>query len=185
MRREPLIHPDIAEVVLTEDEIRTSVAHLGKRITDDYLGRDVLLVGVLRGAFMFMSDLARAIHAPVELDLMAVSSYGSSTRSSGVVRFLKDLDTDIVGRHVLIVEDIVDSGLTLSYLLRALRSREPASLEVCALLTKPANQQVTLDIRYHGFAISPEFVVGYGLDHRQRYRNLPYVGTLTPQAYEE
>jgi hypoxanthine phosphoribosyltransferase len=178
-------HPDIDQVILTEDEIQTTVAHLGKRISDDYADKELLLVGVLRGAFVFMSDLARQIELPLELDFMAVSSYGSSTRSSGVVRFIKDLDTDIEGRHVLIVEDIIDSGLTLKYLMRALRSRDPASLEVCALITKPAKQKVPLDLAYHGFAIEPPFVVGYGLDYRQRYRNLPFVGTLRPEVHEE
>lgn len=180
-----MIHPAIEDVVLTEDDIQTTVAHLGKRITDDYAGKDLLLVGVLRGAFVFMSDLARQIQLPLELDFMAVSSYGSSTRSSGVVRFIKDLDTDIEGRHVLIIEDIIDSGLTLKYLMRALRSRDPASLEVCALITKPAKQKVPLDLAYHGFAIEPPFVVGYGLDYQQRYRNLPFVGTLTADAQKE
>lgn len=174
------IHPDIDKVILTEDEIQTAVRHIGKRITDDHANDTPLLVGVLRGAYTFMADLARQIEAPVELDFMAVSSYGSETRSSGIVRFLKDLDTDISGRHVILVEDIVDSGLTLSYLTRALHGRGPASLEVAALITKPAKQKVPLDIRYHGFAIDPPFVVGYGLDHHQRYRNLPYVGTLAP-----
>ena len=175
-----VLHPDVAEVVLTEDDIQTTVLHLGKRIADDYHGRTPLLVGILRGAFMFMADLCRAIEAPVELDFMAVSSYGSSTRSSGIVRFLKDLDTDIAGRDVILVEDIVDSGLTLSYLSRALAGRNPASLEVAALITKPAKQRVPLEIRYHGFAIDPPFVIGYGLDYQQKYRNLPYVGTLAP-----
>lgn len=171
-------HPDIAEVILTEDDIRSAVLRIGRRISDDHERSRPLLVGILRGAYTFMADLGRAIEAPVELDFMAVSSYGSATRSSGIVRFLKDLDTDIAGRHVILVEDIVDSGLTLSYLTRALAGRGPASLDVAALITKPAKQRVPLDIKYHGFAIDPPFVVGYGLDFHQRYRNLPYVGTL-------
>lgn len=179
------LHPDIDKVLITEDEIQTKVAEMGKRISDDYRDKDLLLIGVLKGAFVLMADIARAISVPAEFDFMAVSSYGSSTRTSGIVRILKDLDLDVRGRNVLIIEDIVDSGLTLSYLLRNLRGREPASLEICALLTKPEVQEVTLDIRYHGFAIPPAFVVGYGLDYRQRYRNLPYVGTLKPHVYDE
>ena len=179
------IHPDIDEILVTEDEIQTRVAELGKRISDDYRERDVLLIGVLKGAFVLMADIARAMSIPAEFDFMAVSSYGSSTKTSGIVRILKDLDLDIRGRDILIIEDIVDSGLTLSYLLRNLRGREPKSLEICALLTKPEVQEVELDIAYHGFAIPPTFVVGYGLDYRQRYRNLSYVGTLKPHVYQE
>lgn len=179
------INPDIDEILVTEDEIQTKVAELGKRISDDYRGEDLLLVGVLKGAFVLMADIARAMSIPAEFDFMAVSSYGSSTKTSGIVRILKDLDLDIRGRNILIIEDIVDSGLTLSYLLRNLRGREPASLEICALLTKPEVQEVELDIKYHGFAIPPTFVVGYGLDYAQRYRNLPYIGTLKPHVYAE
>ena len=179
------VNLDVESVVLTEDEIQAKVAELGKRISEDYRGDDLLLVGVLKGAFVMMADLSRAITIPAEFDFMAVSSYGSSTRTSGVVRILKDLDLDIGDRNVVIVEAIVDSGLTLSYLLSNLRGRRPRSLEICALMTKPDDQEVSLDIRYHGFAMPPQFVVGYGLDYRQRYRNLPYVGTLKPHAYEE
>jgi hypoxanthine phosphoribosyltransferase len=179
------LNPDIEQIILTEDEIQTKVAQLGKQISEDYRDDDLLLVGVLKGAFVLMADIARAISVPAEFDFMAVSSYGSSTRTSGVVRILKDLDLDIQNRKILIIEDIVDSGLTLSYLLRNLKGRRPRSLEICALLTKPDVQEVTLDIRYHGFAIPPTFVVGYGLDYRQRYRNLPYVGTLKPHVYDE
>jgi hypoxanthine phosphoribosyltransferase len=179
------LNDDIAEVLLTEDEIQGKVAELGKQISEDYRGRDLLLVGVLKGAFMLMSDLARHITIPLELDFMAVSSYGSSTKTSGIVRILKDLDLDIGGRHVLVVEDIIDSGLTLSYLMKNLRSRGPASLEVCALLSKPAVQQVDLAVRYHGFALPPVFVVGYGLDYNERYRNLPYIGTLKPHLVQD
>jgi hypoxanthine phosphoribosyltransferase len=179
------INPDIEQVILTEDEIQTHVAEMGKRISDDYRDDDLLLVGVLKGAFVMMADIARAISIPAEFDFMAVSSYGSSTRTSGIVRILKDLDLELQGRNVLIIEDIVDSGLTLSYLLKNLKGRKPKTLEICALMTKPEVQEVTLDIRYHGFAIPPAFVVGYGLDYHQRYRNLPYVGTLKPHVYEE
>jgi len=179
------INPDIASIVLTEDDIQTRVAQMGKQISEDYRGEDLLLIGVLKGAFVLMADIARAMSIPAEFDFMAVSSYGSSTRTSGIVRILKDLDMDLAGRNVLIIEDIVDSGLTLSYLLKNIKGRKPRSLEICALMTKPDVQEVSLDIRYHGFPIPPEFVVGYGLDYKQRYRNLPYVGTLKPHVYEE
>ncbi|HLS04431.1 MAG TPA: hypoxanthine phosphoribosyltransferase, partial [Actinomycetales bacterium] len=152
-------------------------------IDRDYAGKDVLLVGVLKGAVMIMADLSRAMHSNAPMDWMAVSSYGSGTQSSGVVRILKDLDTDISGRHVLVVEDILDSGLTLSWLLSNLRSRGPASVEVCTLLRKPDAAKVEVDVRYVGFDIPAEFVVGYGLDFAERYRNLPFVGTLAPHVY--
>src|SRR5918911_3076570 len=147
------VHPDVDEILLTEDEIQEKITHLAKQITDDYRGKDALLVGVLKGAFMFMSDLARGIQLPIEFDFMAVSSYGSSTRTSGVVRILKDLDYEISGRHVLLVEDIIDSGLTLSYLLRYLSTRRPATLEVCALMRKAGIQEVKTTVRYEGFEI--------------------------------
>jgi hypoxanthine phosphoribosyltransferase len=162
-------------IVVPESEIRDRITAMGKEITADYEGRPPLLVGVLKGAFMFMSDLARAIDLPVEFDFMAVSSYGSATRTSGVVRIIKDLDIDLTGRHVMIVEDIVDSGLTLAYLRRNLAAREPASLEICALLLKEGLQKSDLDIKYVGFQIPPDFVVGYGLDVAERHRNLPYI----------
>ena len=167
--------PNLGKVVVTEEELQRRIASLGAEITQDYRGRPPLLVGVLKGAFMFMSDLARAIELPVEFDFMAVSSYGSATRSSGVVRILKDLDLDLTDRHVLIVEDIVDSGLTLAYLRKNLAARGPASMEVCALLVKEGLQRVELDLKYVGFTIPPTFVVGYGLDVAERYRNLPYI----------
>jgi len=179
------INGDIDQVLITEDEIQSKVALLGKEISEDYRGRDLLLVGVLKGAFTVMADLSRAISIPCEFDFMAVSSYGSSTRTSGIVRIMKDLDLEIEGRHVLIVEDVIDSGLTLSYLLRNLRSRNPESLEVCAMLSKPDAQKVNLDVKYHGFELPPVFVVGYGLDYAERYRNLPYVGTLKPHIYQD
>jgi hypoxanthine phosphoribosyltransferase len=167
--------PAIGEVVVSEEDLTRRVRELGAQITADYAGRAPLLVGVLKGACLFLSDLARAIHLPVELDFMAVSSYGSSTHTSGVVRIVKDLDIDLSARHVLIVEDIVDSGLTLSFLRRNLAARHPASLQVVALLVKEGLQSVQLDLAYEGFRIPPDFVVGYGLDVGERYRNLPYV----------
>jgi hypoxanthine phosphoribosyltransferase len=174
---------DLASVLVTAEQINDKLAELAGRIDDDYQGRDLLLVGVLRGAVMVMADLARSLHHPIEMDWMAVSSYGSGTKSSGVVRILKDLDTDIAGRNVLVVEDIVDSGLTLSWLLTNLSSRGPASVEVCALLRKPDAVKVQVPIRYVGFEIPNEFVIGYGLDYAEKYRNLPFVGTLAPHVY--
>ena len=178
IRRVPPPHdenPNLGELIVGEDELQGRIAQLGKQITADYAGRPPLLVGVLKGAFVFMSDLARAIDLPVEFDFMAVSSYGSATKTSGVVRIVKDLDLDLTGRDVLIVEDIVDSGLTLAYLRRNLLSRGPNSLEVCALLVREGNDKVDLDLKYVGFRIPPAFVVGYGLDVAERYRNLPFV----------
>jgi hypoxanthine phosphoribosyltransferase len=174
---------DIERVLITESEIQDKLRELGDQITEDYEGRDPLLIGVLKGAFVVMADLSRYIRLPVEFDFMAVASYGAATQTSGVVRILKDLDHDLEGRDVLLVEDIVDSGLTLNYLLKNLRGRRPASLEVCALLKKIGIQRVNLDIRYCGFEIPPEFVVGYGLDYAERFRNLPYVATLKSEAY--
>jgi len=174
---------DLLSVMLTSEQLATRVAELAAAIDADYAGRDLLLVGVLKGAVMVMADLSRAVHLPVRMDFMAVSSYGSGTRSSGVVRILKDLDADITGLDVLIVEDVVDSGLTLSWLLHNLRSRGAASVEVCALLRKPDAAQVQVDVAYVGFDIPNEFVVGYGLDYAERYRTLPCVATLAPSAY--
>ena len=167
--------PRLGAIVVGEDELQQRIAELGKEITSDYSERPPLLVGVLKGAFVFMSDLSRAIDLPVEFDFMAVSSYGSATRTSGVVRILKDLDLDLTDRDVLIVEDIVDSGLTLAYLRKNLAARSPRSLEVCALLVKEGLQKVDLDLRYVGFRIPPRFVVGYGLDVAERYRNVPQI----------
>jgi hypoxanthine phosphoribosyltransferase len=177
------LHPDIEGVLVSEQQIADKIGELAKQIESDYAGREVLLVGVLKGAVMVMADLARALTLPVSMEFMAVSSYGSSTSSSGVVRILKDLDRDIAGRDVLLVEDIIDSGLTLSWLLRNLRSRQPSSLEVFALLRKPEAAQVQVPITYMGFDIPSVFVVGYGLDYAERYRELPYVGTLRPEVY--
>jgi hypoxanthine phosphoribosyltransferase len=178
---------DIASVLITEDEIKARIVELATKVSADYPERgdhaDLVLIGVLKGAVMFMTDLARALPVPVQLEFMAVSSYGSATSSSGVVRILKDLDRDIAGRDVLIVEDIIDSGLTLSWLLKNLASRNPASLEVCALLRKPDAVKIEVPVRYVGFEIPNEFVVGYGLDYAERYRDLPYIGTLDPKVY--
>jgi hypoxanthine phosphoribosyltransferase len=172
----------VGELVVSEASLQRRVRELGEQISTDYAGRAPLLVGVLKGACFFLSDLARAIDLPVEIDFMAVSSYGSATHTSGVVRILKDLDLDLTDRHVLIVEDIVDSGLTLSYLRRNLAARHPASLQVVALLVKEGLQSVDLDLAYVGFSIPPEFVVGYGLDAGERYRNLPYVAVYKGQG---
>jgi hypoxanthine phosphoribosyltransferase len=168
----------IGETLIDTESLHRRIAELGAEVSADYADSDLVLVGVLKGALIFMADLMRALTVPCEIDLMAVSSYGSSTDSSGVVRILKDLDTSIAGRDVLIVEDIVDSGLTLQYLLRNLKARGPASVEVCALLTKPERRRVDTPIRYVGFEIADRFAIGYGLDHAQRYRNLDYVAVL-------
>ncbi len=176
-------HPDVSRVILSEEQIQERIAELGAQISADYGGETVLLVAVLRGAALFVADLARAIESPVEIDFMAVSSYGSTTKSSGVVRILKDLDDTIENRHVLVVEDILDTGLTLKYLLKNLASRKPRSLEVATLLRKKVEQRVPIQCKYIGFEIPDEFVVGYGLDYAERYRNLPYVGVLDPAVY--
>ncbi|MCI0424842.1 MAG: hypoxanthine phosphoribosyltransferase [Actinobacteria bacterium] len=164
--------------LISPEDIEAKLAEMGRQITEDYAGKELLLVGVLRGAFMVMADLARHIDLPCEFDFMAISSYGASTQTSGVVRILKDLDEEIEGRDVLIVEDIIDSGLTLNYLIKSLRVRKPASLEIAALLLKEGIQRVPIDVRYVAFPIGPEFVVGYGLDYAGKYRNLPYVGVM-------
>ena len=185
---EPAVHvadelaADVEEILIEEETLRARVAELGASITEDYRGRDLLLVGVLKGAVFFMADLMRQMTIPCEVDFMAISSYGASTDSSGVVRILKDLDINIEGRDVLVVEDIIDSGLTLSYLMRNLRARQPVSLEVCALLTKPGRREIDVPVRYIGFEIPNRFVVGYGLDYAERYRNLPYVGVLQEEV---
>jgi hypoxanthine phosphoribosyltransferase len=177
------ISAELEKVLLTEQEIQSRLVEMAAEIERDYEGRDILLVGVLKGALMVMADLSRALGRHVETDWMAISSYGSGTRSSGVVRILKDLDTDISGRHVLIVEDIIDTGLTLSWLVSNLRSREPASVEIATLLRKPEVAKAPVDVRYVGFDIPNEFVVGYGLDFAEKYRNLRVVGTLAPHVY--
>jgi hypoxanthine phosphoribosyltransferase len=169
----------VGEILVDEETLRARVAELGAEVSADYHGRDLLLIGVLKGAVFFMADFMRHLTIPCEVDFMAISSYGDSTDSSGIVRILKDLDINIEGRDVLVVEDIIDSGLTLSYLMRNLESREPATLEVCALLTKPARRQIDVPVRYIGFEIPDRFVVGYGLDFAERYRNLPYVAVMS------
>ena len=168
----------IGEILVQADELQHRITEMAAEVSRDYAGKDLLLIGVLKGAVFFLSDLMRQIEIPCEVDFMAVSSYGSATESSGVVRIIKDLDQSIDGRHVLIVEDIVDSGLTLNYLLRTLKARNPASLEVCALLTKPERRKIETPARYIGFEIPDKFAIGYGLDYAERYRNLPYVATL-------
>jgi len=168
------------EILVTNAQLDERIRELAGQISEDYRGRDLLVVGVLKGAVFFIADLMRLLEVPCELDFMAVSSYGSTTHSSGVVRILKDLDSPIAGRHVLVVEDIIDSGLTLSYLLRNLASRDPASLEVCSLLTKPGHRRRGLRTRYVGFDLEDVYVVGYGLDHAERFRNLPYIAVLDP-----
>jgi len=168
----------VSEILIAEEMLHGRIAELGAQVSDDYRGGDLLLIGVLKGAIFFMADLMRSIDIPCEVDFMAISSYGAGIDSSGVVRILKDLDVSIEGRNVLVVEDIIDSGLTLSYLLRNLEAREPASLEVCALLTKPERRENDVTCRYVGFEIPNRFVIGYGLDFAERYRNLPFVGVL-------
>src|SRR5215211_7290248 len=174
--------PAIGEVLVSAEDLERRIAELGAEISRDYEGRDLMMIGVLKGAVLFLADLMRELTVPCEIDFMAVSSYGSETDSSGVVRILKDLDSSIERRDVLIVEDIIDSGLTLQYLLRNLKARNPRSVEVCALLTKPERRRVELPIRYVGFEIPNRFVVGYGLDYAQRYRNLRYVAVLNDQG---
>ena len=175
----------VGEVLIDEDRLQARIRELGRELSEDYAGRELLLVGVLKGAVFFMADLMRHITVPCEVDFMAISSYGASTDSSGVVRILKDLDINIEGRDVLVVEDIIDSGLTLSYLMRNLEAREPASLEICALLTKPDRREMDVPVRYIGFEIPDRFVIGYGLDFAERYRNLPYVAVLSDQLIPE
>ncbi|AXV08780.1 Hypoxanthine-guanine phosphoribosyltransferase [Euzebya pacifica] len=176
-------HPDIEKVLISEEEIRDRLSVLGKQISQAYEGEQVVVTAVLKGAFIVLADFARSLEVDTIFDFMAVSSYGASTKSSGVVRILKDLDVEIEGRHVLIVEDIVDSGLTLSYLLKNLRARGPKSVEVMALLVKPDAAKVDIGVKWTGFEVPNEFVVGYGLDYDERYRNLPYIGTLKPEVY--
>jgi hypoxanthine phosphoribosyltransferase len=175
----------VGEVLIDTDALRARIGELGEEISSYYAGQDLLLIGVLKGAVFFMADLMRHLSVPCEVDFMAISSYGAQTDSSGVVRILKDLDINIEGRNVLVVEDIIDSGLTLSYLMRNLESREPASLEVCALLTKPARREIEVPVRWIGFEIPNRFVIGYGLDFAERYRNLPYVGVLSDDLMPE
>jgi hypoxanthine phosphoribosyltransferase len=179
----PSLADDMAEILIDEATLQSTIARMGAQITQDYAGKELILIGVLKGAIMFMVDLARAVNLPLTLDFMAISSYGASTVSSGVVRILKDLDSSIEGKHVLIVEDIIDSGMTLSYLADYLKARGPASLKICALLNKPDRRTNNVTIDYQGFDIPDKFVVGYGLDFAEVYRNLPYIGVLKPELY--
>lgn len=177
--------PEAQRILITQQEIEAKVSEMGARISKDYAGSELLVVGILKGAAIFMSDLVRAISIPVAFDFMAVSSYGASTESSGIVRIIKDLEQSIEGRHVLIVEDVVDTGLTLSYLVENLKSRNPASLKLCSLLDKPSRRKVPVKAEYLGFEIPDEFAVGYGLDYSERFRNLPYVAVLKPEVYQK
>lgn len=178
------MNKDIKKILITEDMLQSKIAELGSKITADYMDKDLLLVCVLKGAVIFVSDLMRKIELPLDIDFMAISSYGSNTKSSGVVRILKDLNTSIEGKHVLIVEDIIDSGLTLSYLVENLKSRGPSSVEICTILDKPDRRAVELEIKYTGFQVPDEFVVGYGLDYAEKYRNLPYIAVLKEEIYQ-
>lgn len=178
------MHKDIAEILLSEEQLQVKTAELGKQITRDYTGKNLLLLGTLKGAVPFIADLARAIDLPLEIDYMAVASYGDATQSSGIVRIIKDLEGPIDQKHVLIIEDIIDSGLTLSYLVDMLRRRNPLSLRICTLLNKERERVKAIPVDYQGFSIPDRFVVGYGLDYAQRYRNLPYIGILKPVVYE-
>lgn len=175
---------DIKEILLTQEQLAARVKELGDQISKDYQGKEILMIGILRGAVIFMADLARAVKVPVALDFMAVSSYGQSTSSSGIVRILKDLDEEVQGKHLLIVEDIIDSGLTLKYLLENLKSRNPASIKICTLLNKPERRKAEVPVEYNGFTIPDNFVVGYGLDYAEKYRNLPFIGILKPEVYQ-
>jgi hypoxanthine phosphoribosyltransferase len=178
------IEKDIADILIGTEELQAKVAELGRQISEDYRGRDPLLICLLRGAVVFLSDLIRAIDIPLEMDFIAISSYGSSTESSGVVRLVMDLRSNITGRDVLIVEDIVDSGRTLAYILDNLQTRRPADVKVCALLSKPSRREVQVELDYLGFEIPDAFVVGYGLDYAENYRNLPFIGVLKPELYK-
>lgn len=179
------MHEDIAEIMITEEQLKAKVIELGQQITRDYKGKYLLLLGTLKGAVPFIADLARAIELPLEIDYMAVASYGSSTQSSGIVRFIKDLEGPIDQKHLLIVEDIIDSGLTLHYMVDVLRRRNPLSLRICTLLDKERERVKAIETNYVGFRIPDKFVVGYGLDYAQLYRNLPYIGVLKPEVYED
>lgn len=175
---------DIKQVLITEEQLREKEKQIGKKISEDYEGKDLLLVGILKGSVPFMADLLKEISIPCKMDFMAVSSYGNSTTTSGVVRILKDLDFEIEGKHVLIVEDIIDSGITLSYLMEYLKGRKPASLQIACLLDKPDRRKKKIDVKYSGFKVPDYFLVGYGLDYSEKYRNLPYVGILKEEVYK-
>jgi len=179
------LHPDVEKVLLSTAELKNKVTELGQILSRDYAGKNLLAVGILKGAMVFMADLIRNISVDVQIDFMAVSSYGASSKSTGVVRIMKDLEQNIEGRHVLIVEDIVDTGLTLNYLLEILKAREPASVRVCTLLDKPSRREVDVSVNYNGFSIPDEFVVGYGLDYNEKYRNLPEIYVLKKEVYQK
>ena len=176
---------DVERILITSEEIGARVRELGQQITNDYAGQEILMIGVLRGAVIFMADLARSIKRPMDIDFMAITSYGLSTNSSGVVRIIKDLDEVVEGRHILIIEDIIDSGLTLNYLVDNIKSRKPASVRICTLLSKPDRRKVNVTVDYNGFIIPDQFVVGYGLDYAGKYRNLPFIGVLKPEIYQK
>ncbi|WP_286678810.1 hypoxanthine phosphoribosyltransferase [Candidatus Aquicultor secundus] len=180
-----VLSDDIEDVIVSEEQIKLRVRELGRQISEDYRGKDLMLVGILRGAFVFLADLIREMGISVETDFIAISSYGSASTTSGVVRILKDLDDDIADKHVLIVEDILDTGLTLNYLIKNLSSRRPASLEICSFIVKEGKQRVPIRLKYSGFTVPNTFVVGYGLDYAQMYRNLPFIGTLKRSVYED
>ena len=180
-----LVINDVERVLLSAEDLSNRIAEIGAQITEDYAGKEILMIGVLRGAVIFMADLARTIKVPVAIDFMAVSSYGAAMNSSGVVRIMKDLDENIEGKHILVVEDIIDSGLTLNYLLDNLKSRKPASIKLCTLLNKPERRKVKVTIDYNGFDVPDYFVVGYGLDYAEKYRNLPFIGILKPEVYQD
>ncbi len=177
------MHEDVKEILFSADELNKRVRELGKQITTEYQGRELLVIGVLKGANVFLGDLIRYIELPLEIDFIAAASYGNSTESSGVVRLLKDLDYPIENRHVLLIEDLIDTGLTLNYLADNLKARQPASFKICTLLDKPERRKVAIEVDYKGFDIPDEFIVGYGIDYSQKYRNLPYVATLKPEVY--
>jgi len=177
------VHEDVKEILFSADELNKRVRELGKQITTEYQGRELLVIGVLKGANVFLGDLIRYIELPLEIDFIAAASYGNSTESSGVVRLLKDLDYPIENRHVLLIEDLIDTGLTLNYLADNLKARQPASFKICTLLDKPERRKVAIEVDYKGFDIPDEFIVGYGIDYSQKYRNLPYVATLKPEVY--
>lgn len=185
MEKDKSMHPDIEEILISEDEIQTAVKRMGKEITDDYQGQSLIVIGILKGAFAFMSDLIQEIELPVEIDFMDVSSYGMGTTSTGEVRILKDIDIQVEGRNVLLVEDIVDTGLTLSYLMKVMESRGAKDVRVASLLSKPSRRERAVSIDYIGYEVEDKFVVGYGIDFAERYRNLPYIACLKPSVYEE
>ena len=178
-----MLEKDIQEILFTEEQLKNRVGEIARQIESDYAGKEVMFIGILRGSFVFMADLCRAVELPCTLDFMSVSSYGSGTTSSGQIQIIKDLSEDITGRHVIVVEDILDSGNTLSYLLNILEHRHPASVRLCALLDKPERRVKPVELHYSGFSIPDAFVVGYGLDYAQKYRNLPYIGILKPEVY--